>query len=215
MTTTETTETKFSPTVEELTAKLIKFSGGGQINDFDEDRGTWKLREPIPAEGPVFLFIRVLDVSDAELAHGHKWGAEVVAVSPFMATDASICDALYSSGDWMAERWSESDSGARIDMLCEALIEYGVAATLVSKTSTRAIGPFRDCFRKLSRMSMFFGLYADQQMNALGNTGWDFIKGTYGYKKKEPSRKPSDFQKKVLRWLNDHYKARREFQASY
>jgi len=211
MLTTDEAKKVVHPTTEELTAKLVKFSGSGQIDDFEDDYGTWKLREPILCEGPVFLFIRTLDVREAGLAHGHKWGAEVIAVSPFLATDAAICDALRSSGDYMSERWSDSDGEARIAMLCDALMSYGVQAVLFSKTSTRAIGPFRACFNELAKMSIVFGFYADQTLNAIGDTGWEFMKGTYGFQKKEPFRKPAGFQAKVIRWLNTHYPKRVAF----
>lgn len=212
MLTTDEAKKVVHPTAEELTTKLVKFSGSGQIDDFEDDYGTWKLREPIPCEGPVFLFIRVLDVQDAGLAHGHKWGAEVIAVSPFFATDAAICDALRSSwSDYMWEYWFKADDETKVAMLCDALMSYGVQAVLFSKTSTRAIGPFRACFNELAKMSMMFGFYADRALNTIGDTGWEFMKGSYGFQKKEPLRKPTGLQAEVLEWLNTHYPERVAF----
>lgn len=210
---TENATIQTHPTVDELTAKLVKFSGSGQINDFEDDCGLWKSKMEIKAEGPVFLFIRMVDMQEAEFTNGHKWGAEIIAASPFFATDASICNALSSNGDWMEERWDEFDSETRVNMLCETLMEHGTQVILFSKTSPRAIGPFRACFNELSKISMLFGFYADQQKNAMGDDGWSFLRGTYGFSGKKSYQKPTAFQRKVLRWLNDHYEARRAFNA--
>lgn len=199
------------PTVEELTANLVKFSGSGQINDFEDDCGLWKSKTVIPAEGPVFLFIRMVDILEAEFANGHKWGAEVIAVSPFFATNASICNALSSNGDWMEERWDDFDNETRVNMLCETLMEYGTQVILFSKTSHRAIGPFRACFNELKKLGMLFGIYADQTVNAMGDDGWSFLKGTYGFSGKKPYQNPTVFQTKVLHWLGEQYPTRSEF----
>jgi len=195
-------------------APFIKVRGNAWPDDFEDDWALWRHPFAIDAEGPVWLYVQMYELpEDCRGPHKHKWCASLIAVSPFFATNHSVVDALRSCEDSFEESWQEMDNNSREMAVCEALVDYGVKATLVEKTSTRAKGPFKGCATEAAVANMMFGVYLDRQANAIGNDGWNFLRGDYGYGKQTP-REPTLFQKKVVRWLDRYYPGRRAYQAS-
>ncbi len=59
----------------------------------------------------------------------------------------------------------------------EALVSYGVTATLWSETGNNAYKLLKEARIQATGASSMFGFYMDGPKNALGHTGWDFISG--------------------------------------
>jgi len=189
-----------------------KVSGNVWPDDYEDECGLWRHPASLPAEGPIWLYIK-MDALPGDCAgpHGHKWMASLVGVSPFFATNASVCSALESCGDYLADCWDDLDPAKREMALCEALVSYGVYCPVVHKTSGRAKGAFKGCAQEAVFPTMMWGVVADRTVNAVGSGGWDFLRGELGFGG-ERKCKPSPFQKKVLAWLNRFYAGRAEYQ---
>jgi len=199
-----------SPRPEPL--KFEKVSGNAWPEDYEDECGMWRHAQAIDAEGPIWLYIRMDELpGDCAGPHGHKWMASLVGVSPFFATNASICSALESCGDYLEDIWDDLDPAKREMALCETLLSYGVHCPVIHKTSTRAKGAYRGCAQEAHIATMMWGFIADGQKNAMGSSGWDFLRGELGFGG-ERECKPSPFQKKVLAWLNRFYAGRAEYQ---
>lgn len=201
--------TETSPRPEPL--PFEKVSGNAWPDDYEDECGLWRHARAIDAEGPIWLYIQVMELPrDCREPFGHKWCASLIGVSPFFATDSSIISALESCGDHLEDCWDDLSDVQREMALCETLISYGVKMHVIDKTSSRAKGAYKGCAQEANIATMMWGFIADRQANAIGDSGWDFLKGTYGWG--EPSaRKPNAFQAVVIAWLNEFYPEREEY----
>lgn len=191
-----------------------KVSGNAWPDDYEDECGLWRHARPIDAEGPIWLYVQIMELpNDCREPFGHRWCASLVGVSPFFANNDSIISAFECCGDWLEERWDDLDGKQREMAVCETLISAGVKMHIVDKTSSRAKGAYRGCAQEANIATMMWGFIADRQANRIGNSGWDFLKGTYGWGKPR-ERKPNAFQVKVIRWLNRFYPGRAAYQKS-
>ena len=191
-----------------------KVSGNAWPDDYEDECGLWRHARAIDAEGPIWLYIQVMELpSDCREPFGHRWCASLIGVSPFFSTDESIRSALESCGDHLEDCWNDLNDAQREMALCETLISVGVQMNVIDKTSSRAKGAYKGCATAANIATMMWGFIADRQANAVGNSGWDFLKGTYGWGKQD-TRKPNEFQATVIAWLNTFYPERVEYHAS-
>lgn len=190
--------------------EFVKVSGNAWADDYEDDYGLWRHAEPVMSEGPIWLYIRMSEIPrDCRGPGNHKWEGELISVSPFFASDASIASALHSTGDWAEEHWEDLADDKKEMMISELLIQHGTKYTVLNKTSTRAKGPFRGCAVEANAVSGLWGFIADRQANAYGNSGWDFLKGEIGPGKYSPAL--SKFDIEVINWLNTFHPERKEF----
>jgi len=61
--------------------------------------------------------------------------------------------------------------------MADLLSEYGISATMHQETGNNKHTLLRRARKQLPLITGFFGFYMDRRLNALGSTGWDFIKG--------------------------------------
>jgi len=196
-----------SPRPEPLVFK--KQRGNAYEDDYEDEYGLWKHEHPIMAEGPIWLYIMTYEwPSERFEKPRHRWASDLIAVSPFFATDTSIISAMNSMGDYLEESWDGLNDAGKEAAICEMLIDYGVKLTVITKTSTRAKGPFKGCAVEASVASFLWGFVADRQVNAIGSSGWDFLSGDLGLG--EHKKTPDGFQVKVIDWLNNRYPDRKE-----
>lgn len=188
-----------------------KMRGNGYEDDYEDEYGLWRHEFPVMAEGPIWLYISMYEwPSDARDEHGHKWGADLIGVSAFFASDNAIIGALESTGDYIEEAWDDLDDAKKEMAICEALIDVGTKMTLCTKTSTRAKGPFKGCAVEAVVATGLWGFFADRAQNRMGDSGWDFMKGEFSWGRQQP-RTPNEFQAKVIAWLNTYYEDRHGF----
>ena len=64
----------------------------------------------------------------------------------------------------------------------EMLSEYGTFAQVFSKMGKNKRDLLNQASKELEMLRIFFGFYMDRQVNMIGNTGWDFVKGEIGFK---------------------------------
>jgi hypothetical protein len=99
---------------------------------------------------------------------GSKWLVDLSVVSPSEAGQDNINTAM----DGYPED-AKNDIMAQV----EALVEYGVAASMLSKSGNNLRNLVREAKEIVRNMQILFGFYMDRQVNAIGSTGWDFVKG--------------------------------------
>lgn len=201
---------KWNPEAKPL--EFVKVSGNAWADDYEDDYSLWRHPTAVDAEGPIWLYIKMTELPrDCRGPHSHKWEAELIAVSPFFASDASIASSIRGSGGWAESGWKDLADDKKELMVSQLLIEHGTKYTVLNKTSSRAKGPFRGCAIEASAVGGLWGFFADSQANAWGNSGWDFLKGEIGPGRLEIEM--SEFDIKVIDWLNTYYPERKEYHA--
>lgn len=66
----------------------------------------------------------------------------------------------------------------------ESLLDYGIYATLWSKTGNNKNLLLKQAREEIQKISFLFGFYMDRLENMIGNDGWDFISGNIGFNNK-------------------------------
>jgi hypothetical protein len=153
----------------------------------DEDGALWRLQVIEDTAFPVHLYIQLDNIPthpgipvfhrsrDGE-PRVHHWEATLFAVSPGFASDRMIVEACNSCSVDPHYLCNIPD-GLFLAALNEALIDYGVRAPLITKSSSRAKGPVRGAAVEATVMSMLIGFVLDRPLNAFGATGWDWLRG--------------------------------------
>jgi hypothetical protein len=134
---------------------------------------------------PYFLFIELIDWEDATgdlLNNGHRYVVGIHAVAPRAVNKANMIKA--------ADIYIGHQGQEAIDKLvknrdqvekAKALREYGILATLWENTGDNDEALLEEAKKKATEITVLFGFFMDKQMNAIGNTGWDFISGNIGF----------------------------------
>jgi len=124
------------------------------------NNGDWNLR----------LATRLIDLE----GENPRYQIEIIAVSPEAAGEENLKRARECCGI------DESDHYKHIDY--EVLIDYGVYATLWVETGNNLRVLLKKANAQVPLIHGLFGFFMDRQENRIGNTGWDFIAGSIGFK---------------------------------
>jgi hypothetical protein len=112
-------------------------------------------------------------LTESELEDTDKYQIEILAVSP-QAAKKSMKKAYDSMG-------IDADDLAiyKKNRLFpyQALLEYGIYATLWTKSGNDQDDLEAEATKQLDIIHMLFGFYMDRPENQIGSDGWDFIKG--------------------------------------
>jgi hypothetical protein len=103
----------------------------------------------------------------------------IKAVSPSEPSDEEKRSALYSIG---LEEMNDKISTIEPFEMAKILNEYGTGAVLFSDNGDNARELFKIAREECEKITTLFGFYMDRQLNMIGNSGWDFIKGEIGFK---------------------------------
>ena len=142
----------------------------------DDQEMCWVSAKPwTESDWPLYFFIRMLylrEWSEEAADSLGEYEVSIKAVSTVAAGPEKCRSAAASTGmtpeDWAkhSEAWQHYE-----------LMQYGVAATLWQETGNNKRKLIRAARKELGLCQMLFGFYLDRQQNAIGDTGWDFIKG--------------------------------------
>ena len=97
--------------------------------------------------------------------------AEVGIVSPGFAGEELVARLMEASGTDMAQ-WEEP---MRTLGICQELIGYGARAVVFDKIYADPVHALRDALKEAEALPTVVGFALDQEMNAIGATGWDFM----------------------------------------
>jgi hypothetical protein len=136
------------------------------------NNGNWPLRFAIKT---MFLdqYLSEEDVKESGL-----YEVSILAVSPVAAGRKNVSEAVGSCG------LADYDIKKYPLLNYEALIDYGIFATLWHKAGDNLEELTAEANKELEIISIMFGFYMDRPENMIGNDGWDFIRGQIGFKKK-------------------------------
>ncbi len=105
-----------------------------------------------------------------------KYHFEILAVSPEAAGYENCCKAADSCGLSLTD-FSALPRNAQ----CEMLMDYGVSAPLWQATGNNRKVLEKEAREQLAVISgILFGFTMDRRVNAIGDTGWDWIHGKIG-----------------------------------
>lgn len=139
----------------------------------DDSQILWISRELNNGDWPYYLILELqyTEYWDSEWANKGLYFVSVYAVSPVAAKD-KIADA--------ARSMSMTDETLKAFPAPEqaiALKEYGIAVPLLQKQGNNKRRLLAEAHEQLPVMEGMFGFYMDRPVNAIGDKGWDLIKG--------------------------------------
>lgn len=152
------------------------------VRDWDsESLGIW-FSAPLPAEHPIYLALRVMDMreyfSETEMERDQipNYNVSILAVSPGFARETDAWTrALDCVG--MTEGDLPPAGRARISAEIQVLVDYGAYATLWQENGNNRNALVEQARQAFKGFQIFGGFALDRTQNAIGATGWDFIQG--------------------------------------
>ena len=148
-------------------------------NDNDSEK-SWISRGPmVNSDWPVWFVLRAqyMEEFSEEFARDvGKYCVEILAVAPDAVSTEEMKNAFKYVG------WEDGLANTTVEQKIDALVSYGTYARLHNGTGNNLSKLLKEARQQLSPMSGLFGFYMDRQQNAIGSTGWDFIKGEIGFK---------------------------------
>lgn len=144
-------------------------------HDIDSDLLLFQDRV-IDSDAPVYVFVRLMYwdyyCGDDAPAQFH---CEIFCASPGMVSEdeqrkarESLCCPI--------DHWTNASERDRASMLAD----HGICATLWGADGNNAKQLLIDARNELPKINTLFGFYMDRQQNAIGDSGWEFIKGEIG-----------------------------------
>lgn len=146
----------------------------GDIN-FATYGGKWASKRFNNGDFDYYLVIELRNNhEDSGVDSGPMYDVSIGVVSPEAAGEKNVKDAFESCGlpDELAEN-------AYIQV--EALHDYGIYAHVWHVEGNNWRKLMAEAHRQALFVNAFFGLYMDERRNAIGNNGWDFVRGHIGF----------------------------------
>jgi hypothetical protein len=128
--------------------------------------------EPVDAERPCYLVIRLESTEHWGDNPPYKYHADIRAVSPQWIGNKELAQ--------IADQYQmdlKTFKAEPIAFQVEAALSYGTAATLWQEAGNNQRKLLKAAWEQIPMMQMMFGFYMDKSQNAVGDTGWDWIKG--------------------------------------
>lgn len=116
--------------------------------------------------------IQYIEEFDRQWAKDSKYLVSLISVNPSMVDDAKSIES------YIDVTWSELSEEQKI----EACIQYGTYATLWQKEGNSLDALLVLANEELAKSHIWGGFMLDAPQNAIGNSGWDFMAGTIGFK---------------------------------
>ncbi len=142
--------------------------------DWQEYGGKWisnKLNNGDFDYWVVLEFINWLDAT-GETYNDNEFLVSLASVAPSEVSKEEMDQAIGSMG------WPENDDNEPDDIAkVEILSSYGILAHLWQEEGNDADLLLKRARQAANVVTGLFGFFMDTQQNAIGSTGWDFIKG--------------------------------------
>lgn len=157
------------------------------LEDGGSDRYVWVMNERLPTHetksNHTYVFI-VLDLMPQEGRYRgtfdkpEEWCCSVCTVNVGMAGKKGAAKARKSYG-MDEETWDKLPHVGK----AQVLLGYGLRATLKQECGYSAARLLQKAVAEwLPEVDMFCGFMLDAPQNAIGNSGWDFMKGDIGFR---------------------------------
>jgi hypothetical protein len=151
---------------------------GGDI-DFLQYGGTFATKKLSNGDFDYWLFVELINMEEATGdTDFDRYTITIRAVSPTEPSEKTKKSALYTLG---LESYENKMHELKPLDMAVILNDDGVGAMIFSDCGNNANELFKIARDECDKIAMLFGFYMDRQLNAIGNTGWDFIKGEIGF----------------------------------
>lgn len=123
------------------------------------------------------FFVRIEYTDEWGDSQEYKYHASIVTCGPGWPTPESLASCLSSMGttpeEWetMGEEWQ-----------CRTLMDYGLSAVLWQEGGSNVNKLLKTARQKMVELRFLCGFALDRSQNAIGNSGWDFMRGTIGFR---------------------------------
>lgn len=117
------------------------------------------------------LFVRLLYIREYESSFPHEYHCEIMAVNPSMSVKARR-EAAESYG----MEPDEFEAGSR-EVQAEIMLDCGFCAVLWQESGDHKIGLLKQAAKQLPEINLLCGFKLDAPQNAIGTSGWDFMRG--------------------------------------
>lgn len=140
----------------------------------------WQVDRIEDCDWPILLFVKVTytDEYDREWAEKGKYHVQIEAVAPDAPEAEAVMGCINSIGSNLPD-WNKMDEVWR----ARALADYGTYAMLWQDQGDNLRKLLKGARNELVSIPMLIGFRLDRAMNAIGNSGWDFLKGEIGLKR--------------------------------
>lgn len=144
-----------------------------KVTKDSDDAKNWTSEVYKDSNWPLVFIIRCqyCEYWDSEWAKQGKYHFSINAVSPKAAKKKidSACQSMSMS--------REDFDKYPIEVQAEILLDYGTAATLWQRQGNNMGKLLKAAKEELGVIWIMFGFYMDKPLNAIGSTGWDWIRG--------------------------------------
>lgn len=138
----------------------------------DDEVTMYMVVEPVDSDRPCYLVIRLESTEHWGDNPPYKYHIDILAVSPQWIGNkelASIADQYQMD----LKTFKREPMAFQV----QAALEYGTAATLWKEAGNNQRKLLKAAWEQIPLMQMLFGMYMDRAQNAVGDTGWDWIRG--------------------------------------
>jgi hypothetical protein len=114
------------------------------------------------------------------LEYTEEWGDDAVKqYGKYHLTISAVAPEAVGEQEMVSARRSMGAEGIELDpqWLAVMLADYGVKAQLWQKSGNNAKTLLQAARKEFGSIRIFFGFYMDRPQNAIGSTGWDFVRG--------------------------------------
>lgn len=149
------------------------------VEDIDVAK-VWLADRIADSDWPIIILVQLIYTEDysREWAANGKYVLQIEAVAPDAPDAEHTMRVIDSIGSTLPD-WNKMGDVAQ----ALALSDYGTKAVLWSEQGSSLRKLVRKARSELTTIGILFGFYMDRAQNAIGNTGWDWIKGEIGFKR--------------------------------
>lgn len=147
------------------------------IEDIDSQK-VWITPAMTDSDWPVYFLVRLEYTEEWGDDPGYRYHMSINVVSPGATKESGEDRKAAESCFSTFEEYESLDDASK----CAVLLSYGTYAPLWQDHGNNKSKLLKAAREQLPQMHMLFGFYMDRACNAIGNTGWDFIKGDIGFK---------------------------------
>ena len=145
------------------------------LHDFDSEK-VWYSKEINHGDWP-FRFMLKLEYpaewdDEAEKQYG-KYYLQLLVVSPTAAKETDAYQSAMDSYGWTPGQVKQFGSLAEYEMM----MSYGAAAHVWQGHGNNLASLLKQARKELREADFLFGFKMDRAQNAVGATGWDWVKG--------------------------------------
>lgn len=141
------------------------------LSDCDGVRLTM-VEEPVLAERPCFLVVHLESTEHWGDQPPYKYHIEILAASPKWIGNKELQSAAETHGISLKDF-----KALPVESQVQIIVEYGIRPVLWREAGNNKAKLLAAANEQLPVIHAMFGFYMDRPQNAIGDTGWDWIRG--------------------------------------